>query len=140
MASETSMRGRVLHALKPLDAHGIENALYAGCPDVEFIGGWIELKSLNDWPKRPETLVRIEHFTMEQRHWLRRRVRRGGKAWLLLRVRNEWLLFPGDRAADIVGVATRAQLVEAACRHWPETPTDLDLLMTFRTLRNEGQA
>lgn len=134
------MRGRVLHALKPLDAQAIENALFAGVPDVEFIGGWIELKALTDWPKRPDTLVRIEHFTMEQRHWLRRRVRRGGKAWLLLRVGKEWLLFPGDKAADIIGTLTRAQLVEAALFYWPATPTDMDLLMAFRKLRSETTA
>lgn len=137
MASESSMRGRVLHALKPLDAQAIENALFAGCPDVEFIGGWIELKSADSWPARAETPLRLSHFTMEQRHWLRRRVRRGGKAWLLLRVGKEWLLFPGDRAADIVGISTRSQLVEASSFYWPATPTDLDLLMTFRTLRND---
>jgi hypothetical protein len=132
MASETSMRGRVTHALKPLDAIAVENGVLPGTPDVEFIGGWVELKSLDAWPARHETPVRCDHFNPEQRAWLRRRIRRGGKAWLLLRVGKEWLLFDGATAADILGTATRVQLAQATVRHWQRTPTDEELLMTFR--------
>ena len=134
MARETSMRGRVTHALRSLDAIAVENGVLPGTPDVEFIGGWVELKSAERWPAKAETPLRMEHFSPEQRAWLRRRCRRGGKAWLLLRVGShagEWLLFRGDVAADILGTATRAALLTAAHRHWPATPTDEELLAAF---------
>lgn len=131
MASETSMRGRVTHALRKLDAIAVENGVLPGTPDVEFIGGWLELKSAERWPTKADTPLHVPHFTKEQRAWLRRRCRRGGNAWLLLRVRTEWLLFPGDVAADILGTATKAELLTAARRHWPRTPTDEELLAAF---------
>lgn len=132
MASESSMRARVTRALRSLDAIAVENGVMPGTPDVEFIGGWVELKSASNWPARPDSCLRVVHFNAEQRAWLRRRVRRGGKAWLLLRVRMEWLLFRGDVAADTLGLATRSQLVSSAVRHWPRTPNDEELLMAFR--------
>lgn len=131
MASETSMRGRVTHALRTLDAIAVENGVLPGTPDVEFIGGWVELKSVESWPKRADTPLRLPHFNPEQRAWLRRRCRRGGKAWLLLRVGREWLLFRGDQAADILGMSTRAETLAAAQCHWPTTPTDAELLAVF---------
>jgi hypothetical protein len=130
------MRARVTHALRPLDAIAVENAVLPGTPDVEFIGGWVELKSADRWPARAETPLRLEHFSPEQRAWLRRRCRRGGNAWLLLRVGTEWLLFPGETAAAILGTATKAELLAAARRFWPCTPSDEELLMVFREERS----
>lgn len=131
MASERSMRSRVTRALKPLDAVAIENLVQPGTPDVEFIGGWIELKSADAWPKGSNTALRVPHFTPLQRLWLRRRCRRGGKAWMLLRVGREWLLLGGDVASSIVGNSTKAELVSAAHSYWPKTPTDEELLAAF---------
>lgn len=131
MAKESSMRGRVTHALRKLDAIAVENTVLPGTPDVECLGGWIELKSVDAWPARTCSRLAVPHFSAIQRAWLRRRCRRGGRAFLLLRVGNEWLLFRGDIAADILGLANRSQLLSAAIRHWLKTPSDDELLAAF---------
>lgn len=130
-ASERSMRARVTHALRALDAMAVENMVQPGTPDVEFIGGWVELKSADRWPVREKTPLRVPHFNALQRLWLRRRWERGGAAWLLLRVKRDWLLLDGDVAARIVGEANREQLIAAARCYWPTTPSDDELLFAF---------
>ncbi len=107
------------------DATSVENPACPGTPDVQFIDGWIECKYLEDWPKRPDTTVRIEHFTPQQRVWLLRRSiacskrqTERGLAWLVLYVAKtrEHLLFEGEDAARIVAKdgSNRAVLYEWA--------------------------
>ena len=109
----------VLKALRKLDAVPIENRIGSGTPDVQYIGGWIELKCLKEWPKDEHAIVKIPHYTKEQRLWLRRRWSRGGYCWLLLQVKREWLLFDGLMAPDAVGCSSRFVLKEIAKRYWP---------------------
>lgn len=114
------MRGRVVRALRSLDAVAVENPAYPGTPDVNYIGGWLELKWLRRWPENADTdPVLIRHFTQQQRVWLSRRCRRGGRAWLLLQVGQEYLLFDGEMAAEVVGRAPRGALLRSACKYWP---------------------
>lgn len=117
--SEQHMRRRVLQWLKPLDAIPVENPAQPGTPDVNYVEGWIELKKLNGWPKRREDIVRCTHFTPQQRNWLLLRCRKGGKAWLLLQVKNEWLLFHGADAAAYFGKVDRETLCDLATVYWP---------------------
>jgi hypothetical protein len=132
MTRETDMRRFVCSALKSLDANAVENALVRGYPDVEFVGGTMELKHLPKWPVRPETIVRVDHFTPIQRGWLRRRAARGGRTWLLLRVDREWLLFKGEVAADVVGCSNAADLRAAATALWATRPTESELVELVR--------
>jgi hypothetical protein len=132
MASEKSMRQRVVRALKSLDAMSVENSVRPGTPDVEYIGGWIELKSAEGWPKNEKTPLRVPHFSPLQRIWLSRRCNAGGLAWLLIRVGREWLLLRGDVAAKILGSATREQLLEACSFYWETAPSDEELLRAVR--------
>lgn len=112
--SEKDMRQRVIKALKPLDAFSVENPCRPGTPDVNYVEGWIELKWLEKWPVREATIVRIEHFTPQQRVFLMRRWRKGGNVYLLLQVKDEWLLFDGDVAAEWVGTVDRSTLQSKA--------------------------
>lgn len=95
-----------------LDPVRVENPIHPGTPDVNFVDGrWMELKCVASWPKRARTIMRIRHFTPEQRVWLYRRWRCApGSTILLLEVRadRQWLLFDGDVAAKIVGRSTTA--------------------------------
>ena len=125
--SEQGQRRRVLRALKPLHAVPVENPAKPGTPDVNYIEGWIELKWLRRWPAREETIVRLEHFTVQQRRFLRDRWQRGGRCWLLLQVGREWLLFTGQDAHDYVGQMSRGGLYRCARVRWESGLIDEDL-------------
>lgn len=117
--SESDMRGRVVKALHSLDAFAVENRVRPGTPDVNYIGGWAELKWLKRWPKNADVSpVLIKHFTPQQRVWLKNRWRKGGRAFLLLQAGGtDWLLFDGETAAQAVGRVTRPGLHRVALLH-----------------------
>jgi hypothetical protein len=131
MGAESNMRGRVCAALVRLHAVAIENALDKGTPDVNCLAGWIELKQIDDWPRRESTPVQVHHFRPEQRTWLRARCEHGGNAWVLLRVGKEWLLLWGAQAASELGRLPRALLVNLAVRHWPDGLNEQELVETL---------
>jgi hypothetical protein len=132
MSLESDMRQRVIKALRSLDAVSIENCVGNGTPDVNYIGGWLELKSRDEWPKRASTPVRIEHFTPDQRVWLRRRRHRGGDVRMLLKVANDWLLIDGVDAAKHVGEATKEELFSIAEKVWENGLNEAELLECLR--------
>lgn len=125
--SESGQRQRVIRALKSLHAIPVENPIRAGTPDVNCTAGWIELKWVRRWPVRAATLVRIDHYTREQKRWLRKRHRAGGGAWLLLQCGREWLLFSGETAHDHVGNVTRHDLYQCAKAVWRNGLKDKEL-------------
>ncbi len=133
--AERDMRGRVVRELRDLDAIAVENPARPGTPDVNFIPGWLELKWLRDWPKGADrNPVLVPHFTQQQRIWLKRRVRKGGCAYLLLQVKREWLLLRGDVAAEMLGYANRKELIVAATAYWDTGLRDGELLKCLRRL------
>jgi len=116
---EQEQRQKLVKALTKagFDATSVENPAYPGTPDIQFIGGWIECKYLEDWPVRKTSTVRIPHFTQQQRVWLLRRelarkklpkeLRICGRCYLILYISKtrEWLLFDGETAARHVAKA-----------------------------------
>ena len=106
-----------------LDPVRIENLLGKGTPDVNCVGCWVELKWLSAWPKRASTPVRLDHYTDEQRLWLKRRGEAGEPTWLCLQVGQEWFLFRGKYSAQDVGKLTYSELVKTADYYWPKKPT-----------------
>jgi hypothetical protein len=124
---EQQQRQLVVKALNKIhrDAVSVENPACPGTPDVNYIGGWVELKYAKDWPARDETTVRLDHFTPQQRVWLRRRWYNGiksnatdGAVWLCLQVSKtrDWLVFDGESASKYVGKDgyNKAALLELA--------------------------
>lgn len=99
-----------------------EDALNSGIPDLSYSGngahGWIELKWLEAWPKRAATIVRIPHYTKEQKHFLLSRGRAGGRCWLLLRVGREHLLFDHE-SAQAFGTIDVGYILHSAKEYWP---------------------
>ena len=132
------MRRNVIKALHELHAVPIESRVRAGVPDVAYINGWIELKWLRDWPKRVDTIVRIHHYTQQQRIWLRRHWELGGNSWLLLQVKREWLLFDGPTAYMHVGNLDRLDLTNHAMRYWDNglKPVELREFLEVQNGRN----
>lgn len=109
--------------------HRVENLLDRGTPDVDWAcwgsEGWIELKELAEWPKRPSTIVRVPHFSDDQKCWLMDRGNAGGRVHLLLRVAKPrtYLLLDWWGAVTCLGKTTREELEHVAlvCRG-PEFP------------------
>lgn len=113
--AEQHMRQRVVKALRSEDAVSVENKVYPGTPDVNYIGGWVELKWLPNWPRDREAIVPVKHFTPQQRVWLKRRWRKGGQALVLMQVKanDAWLLFDGETAAAKLGRVPAVELYES---------------------------
>lgn len=114
------MRQRVVKILRKAGKAPtpVENTALPGTPDLNFVEGWCELKRIGGWPKRPETFVRVKEFTPKQRAWAKRRHRAGGKVFFLLQAGRDWLLLPGNVAADIVDRATKQELIDEAIGYW----------------------
>jgi len=106
-----------------LDAVRVENPAHPGTPDVNYVGGWVELKHVAAWPVYDDAELKIRHFTPEQKVWLTRRWLAGGAAHLLLQVRNDWLLFTAPKACEFVGCSTKYSLICNAKQHWTGKPT-----------------
>ena len=113
------------------DVKRIENNVALGTPDVNYCiegaEGWVELKHAREWPKRGGPL-KLRHFTPEQRLWIHLRQGAGGKAFVLLKVEDDYFLFWN---IDEVGkTLNRAQLIKQSIVHRRGVfPTDAILLV-----------
>jgi len=136
LSTEKDMRRRVIRVLRPLDAQSVENGCVPGMPDVNYVHGWIELKSAERFPVGLGVLhgaVDKDHFTPQQRVWLRRRRRAGGEAWLLLKVAHDWFLLDGLWAAEHLGIdATRNDILQNAHRAWVGGLVEKELLACLK--------
>jgi hypothetical protein len=131
--SESGMRQTLIQVLRVLDAIAVENPVYPGTPDINYIDGWIECKWTRHWPAKPNTPVRLDHELLpQQRVWLKRRRNRGGRAWVMLQHRQEWLLFDGAVAADHLGMSTRHKLIQLAVMYWPDGLNETELIKVLR--------
>ncbi len=102
-----------------IDALDVPDVVYCLDGDV----GWIELKQIDRWPVRSSTPVRVRHFTVGQRLWLRQWARGGGRCFVLLRVGEmrreyEYLLLDGAWAADHLGLVPKATLIDDCLGCW----------------------
>jgi len=125
--------------LSGLDPVRVENMVNQGTPDVNYRGGWIELKYAPKWPALPTTPLRVHHFYKEQRVWLYRRAVTGGKVFVMLKVGEEWLLFEGKVAAyclwsmpeemmeRMTGDGTRGSLYSQCLVRWLSKPSKEEL-------------
>lgn len=131
---ESQLRKNVVKLLKPLHAFAVENGMCCpGTPDVNCSIGWIELKATKNWPVRPSTIVSLDHpLSPQQRIWLLHRHRSGGKAWVLLWIGGDWVLFSGETAAAHLGRTTKQEMLEDAIAVWHQTPTQKDLIECLR--------
>ena len=129
------MRARMVKGLRSLHAIPVENPVHPGTPDFNCTLGWVELKWLRSWPKGRDTVVRIKHFTPQQRRWLRKRWFVDKSAWLLLQVGREYLLFNGAVADAFVGKVSRERLIQLSYKYWKHGMRYEELM---RCLRNLG--
>jgi len=115
---ESLMRKKVVKILSDFDAFAVENPCLPGTPDINCTLGWIECKKMRAWPKRPGTIVRLDHsLTPQQRIWLNRRCKKGGRAYVLVQVERDFLLLWGTTAAEQLERLPKAELIDVAILH-----------------------
>jgi len=126
MAHESALWKLVKRKIEAPGRHlvRVENPIGAGTPDVNYcihgVEGWIELKEVNCFPKRASTVVKIGHYTPQQRLWIRRRGMSGGMVFLFLRelASMTYMLFEWQYAWEHVGKATEFELRKNALICW----------------------
>lgn len=83
----------------------IESPIIKGIPDVVYclLGhtGWLELKELDEWPKRATTTVTIKSLQLEQVLFMENWVRSRGAAHLLLQAERDYLLLDAETTRKI---------------------------------------
>lgn len=112
----------------------IENALYSpGLPDLCLvsIGAWVELKWAREWPKRGGPL-RLPHFTMAQKAWAAKCLRRGGRCYLCVMCKGEWFIYrAANEAYAMVGNMAREEMIERADWYFESKPSGEELCAVF---------
>lgn len=95
----------------------VENVVEAGTPDLNGCLGvgvdyWLELKYSSSGPVRGG-IVKLYHFTDEQRRWLVKRGNAGGRCGVLWQIGSEYLLFRWD-SSFLLGSLTMVELRDLA--------------------------
>jgi hypothetical protein len=95
-----------------------EDAYQRGIADVSFVQnglhGWMELKYRAVAPVRPSTICKINHYTDDQRIWLRHKGNAGGMTFLLLQLGRSYMLFDHVQCQE-VGRVTTSELIDLSC-------------------------
>lgn len=119
--SEHKLWNYVRAGMKPhWNSQRIEDRLTPGIPDICYAidgFGWIELKYLPSVPKNPETVMRIDHLTPEQRNWSELWGKRTNRVFLLLQAGDNYLLFDHVHIRKI-GLVTLPEHIAMARAHW----------------------
>lgn len=124
--SEDALWARTRTHLGPLGRLvRVENPIDPGTPDVCYllrrypkvapVCGWLELKHVPEWPKRPSTTFRIESLTLEQVNWQTHWALAGGRVSTLLQVAGDLLVLDHRRLAQVHALQhTRGSLLASA--------------------------
>lgn len=92
-----------------------EDKFQKGIADVSFCqagqAGWMELKHVSQWPAREKTLVRIPHYSDEQKEFLEKKGRCMGNTWLFIQVESDFLLY-SHLPAQFLPDKTKTEMVE----------------------------
>jgi hypothetical protein len=111
------VRQEIIKKLRELDPVAIENSVGLGTPDINYIGGWMELKYIKNYPKRSNTKIRLRHFTKVQRNWIKRRYLKGGNVCVLLRIERDWYLFKYPNT-HLLGELDKEEMKEKSTAFW----------------------
>lgn len=104
MPSETTvLRPKVVAAFKDLHMLPVENDVGPGTPDLNYVGGWIELK-------HSKTFVKLDHYTPQQRIWAMKRRMAGGTVWFWWQIGNKHLIMDAVYALQFVNVLPLEEL------------------------------
>lgn len=101
------------------EASPVENFRGSGFSDyVNSCHGrhvFIEYKHVEEWPKRPDTIIKVDHFTKYQKIFLYRHGKHGnGGAFLCLQVGQDILWF-NYKQAQKVGKMDKGDMIMLCC-------------------------
>ena len=104
--------------VRGVQTYRVENKVAVGMPDVHYIhegvSGWIELKFMNDWPKKRMTTGLMQTQAM----WLETYYLNGGNSWIMLRIGREFTgLLSGREAMKIYDRPSKAAFRGMLCWH-----------------------
>lgn len=125
MASERALWQRLRQGVARFgDFQRIENAIGAGWPDVNFcvngVEGHIELKHCPVVPPRSAPFTRYRGLEEEQVDWIERRVRNGGRVFIMAQIADALYLIRGNCASSFNQL--RLDEIEA-CACWQAVRT-----------------
>tara|TARA_Y100000004_G_scaffold75872_1_gene85342 strand:+ start:529 stop:966 length:438 start_codon:yes stop_codon:yes gene_type:complete len=111
----------------------IENPFYKGVPDVNFLidgnEGWLELKYIPQYPKKEITIVKVPHFTIEQKIWHNARFKNKGRTMVLIQVDDDYFIFKKEKI-NLLGSLNKFRMFQHANKFWKNK-------INFRELRKE---
>jgi hypothetical protein len=115
--SESNLKARVKSKYKDVFIQDIESPTTGtGIPDsyllYNSIPAWAESKYAKRWPVRGG-ILRIQHYTLAQRLWLKNHYEKGGLSLLILGVGREILIFKNEDAI-MVGLVDKQWLLDRA--------------------------
>lgn len=101
--SEDALRQVVRDSLSPFGRLiRVENVVEPGTPDINYllrryprvdpVCGWVELKHVDEWPKRKTTPLTIKSLTRDQVNWHTHWALGGGRVWTILQVARDYFL------------------------------------------------
>ena len=138
MTPEKRFTNNVIAGLKGLAICQRHEDMYStGIPDISYDiegmkgSGWIEMKAIPDWPKKENTIVRLEHFTKQQRAWIIKHGSKNARTFIFLRVANDYLIFDWT-AATLIGNTVKELLYEACVRSWNHRINYIELVEVLR--------
>lgn len=109
MGSESSLWTTVNKNMRgKWETQRVENMVGPGTPDVYYTMnngtmGWLENKHAHEWPKRASTVMKLDHFTPQQRSFLRRHGSKKANVFVLLQVGRDYFLLDHKEAQNIGG-------------------------------------
>lgn len=114
------------------DLTRIENGIVPGTPDVNGcihrVDFWCELKCMpRGYDHKKTGIFEIDHYTINQRNWIRRRGKAGGRVSLALKIvyPREYMLFQWPAAFHVVGKVPLKELRNHAIVYAPNAiPVD----------------
>ncbi len=100
-----------------------EDRYSEGIPDLSFgvvgANGWIELKQVEKWPVRANTVVKPKKFTPAQANWLLRRGKKAGFCYVLVKVaQHDFFLFHFMGARALREGRTKEWYLANNLKHW----------------------
>lgn len=111
------------------DVQSHEDQFSEAIPDLSYgfnkRNGWIELKQVESWPKKPDTPVRIKRYTPQQVNWLNNRQKKGGSCYILIKVEDDYFMFHATHGRDLRGGLTKAEYYTRSIVFW-ERSVDIE--------------